>query len=79
MAKYPNRIFSGDYSKDMWNHINDAKSIKDLQDALYFVCCRLQNLEEKLGLLFEEHDKKSIDQIAENIANAIEQIIKRYN
>ena len=40
-------IFSGDYSKDMWNAINNADTVEELKDALYFVCCRLQELERK--------------------------------
>lgn len=43
------RIFSGDYSVDMWDAINEAKSKSDLRDALYLVCCRLQELEAKLA------------------------------
>lgn len=39
------RIFSGDYSRDMWAAINDAKRKRDLRGALYFVCCRLQEFE----------------------------------
>jgi len=46
--KYPKEIFSGEYSKPMWDDINNAKTIKDLRLALYFVCCRLQELECKL-------------------------------
>lgn len=42
------RIFSGDYSRDMWDSINNAKSKDDLRAALYFVCCRLQELESRL-------------------------------
>ena len=38
-------IFSGEYSEDMWNIINSAKTRKDLRRALYCVCCRLQELE----------------------------------
>lgn len=45
----PERIFSGDYSKDMWAEINSAETLGDLRDALYFVCCRLQELEAKLA------------------------------
>ena len=43
------KIFSGEYSRDMWNKINNAKSIEDLSEALYLVCCRLQELESKLA------------------------------
>jgi len=48
--KYPERIFSGDYSVNMWDGINSAKTIADLRRALYFVCCRLQELEAKLAV-----------------------------
>lgn len=42
------KIFSGDYSRDMWDAINNAESVEELRHALYFVCCRLQELEKKL-------------------------------
>jgi hypothetical protein len=38
-------IFSGDESREMWAEINNAKTIADLRDALYGVCCKLQELE----------------------------------
>ena len=41
-------IFSGDYSRDMWKEINAAKTRGDLRRALYFVCCRLQELESQV-------------------------------
>ena len=41
------RIFSGDTSVKMWEEINGAKTIRDLRMALYVVCCRIQELEEK--------------------------------
>lgn len=44
----PYRIFSGDKSSDMWDHINKAKNISELRMALYVVCCRLQEFELKL-------------------------------
>lgn len=47
--KPPEHIFSGDYSVPMWKEINDAKTIVELRRALYFVCCRLQELESKLA------------------------------
>lgn len=46
---FPNRIFSGNYSGDMWDEINSARTVSDLRDALYLVCCRLQELEFKLS------------------------------
>ena len=42
-------IFSGEYSRKMWNEINRAKTVDDLRDALYTVCCRLQELETALA------------------------------
>ena len=44
--KHP--IFSGEFSRDMWEVINSAKTESDLKLALYFVCCRLQELESCL-------------------------------
>jgi len=43
------KIFSGDYSRNMWNAINSAKTITQLRWALYLVCCRLQELENILS------------------------------
>ena len=40
-------IFSGEYSRDMWKAINTAKTIKDCRDAMYFICCRLQEFESR--------------------------------
>jgi hypothetical protein len=56
-----NRIFSGEYSKKMWKSINKAKTKKELRWSLYFVCCRLQELE---GLLCQdkEFEKKIVEQ-----------------
>jgi hypothetical protein len=48
MKNEPERIMSGDYSKDMWDAINGAKTVAELRQALYFVCCRLQELESRL-------------------------------
>ena len=36
---------SGEYSIDMWKKIENAKTVKDLRDALYLVCCKIQELE----------------------------------
>jgi hypothetical protein len=33
---------------DMWDEINNADTIEDLRQALYFVCCRIQELEAKI-------------------------------
>ena len=43
------KVFSGEYSRDMWDKINNAANIEELKDALYLVCCRLQELEAKLN------------------------------
>jgi len=45
----PQCIFSGDYSRKMWDEINNAKTWRDLQDALYTVCCRLQEFETRMS------------------------------
>jgi len=42
------KIFSGDYSRDMWDKINNSESVEDLKFALYLVCCRIQELESKI-------------------------------
>jgi hypothetical protein len=42
-------IFSGEYSRKMWDQINNSETVEDLQDALYLVCCRLQEFETKLA------------------------------
>ena len=47
--RMPENIFSGDYSRDMWDEINKAKSVAQLRSALYLVCCRLQELESLLA------------------------------
>lgn len=43
------RIFSGSYSSGMWDNINSAKTVADLRLALYTVCCRIQELEERVS------------------------------
>jgi len=42
------RIFSGEYSKDMWYEINNAITLDKLRIALHGVCCLLQRLEAKI-------------------------------
>lgn len=44
-------IFSGEYSRDMWDKINKIDELStpvDIGDALYLICCRLQELETHL-------------------------------
>ena len=45
----PERIMSGPYSEEMWDEINSARTVEDLRYALYFVCCRLQQLESRFS------------------------------
>lgn len=49
-AKKKNRtpIFRGEYSRDMWDEINNAKTIRDCRYAMYTIGCRLQELEHEL-------------------------------
>jgi hypothetical protein len=56
-----NRIFSGEYSRKMWNAINNARTKRELRGAFYFVCCRLQELESLL-CQDEEFERKIIKQ-----------------
>lgn len=51
------KIFSGHDSRDMWDEINNAETVDDLKDALYFVCCKIQNLESKLAPIFKFYNK----------------------
>jgi hypothetical protein len=39
----------------MWDEINKAKTIKQLRDALYGVCCKLQELESRVNALESGH------------------------
>ncbi|HJW82408.1 MAG TPA: hypothetical protein VJ396_09210 [Acidiferrobacterales bacterium] len=41
-------IFSGKRSGPVWDAINKAKTVSDLREALYFVGCKLQELETKV-------------------------------
>ena len=41
-------LFSGDGSRDMWKTIADAKTKKQLRNALYYVCCKVQVLEYRM-------------------------------
>lgn len=45
------RIFSGEYSRDMWGKINAIDELsngRQVGDALYLICCRLQELEYRI-------------------------------
>jgi len=43
----PPCIFSGDHSVDMWAAIKDVQ-YEQVHDALYLICCRLQEFESKV-------------------------------
>lgn len=53
-ATFNIKLFSGVRSEKIWADINNAESVEDLQEALYFICCKLQTLEYKLAPLFEK-------------------------
>ena len=40
-------IFSGPYSEMMWDKINNSRTVPELRDALYRVCCKLQEFEAR--------------------------------
>jgi len=42
------KIFSGEDSRNMWAEISSAKTVGDLRDTLYEICCKLQELEALL-------------------------------
>lgn len=48
------RIFSGDYSRDMWAKVN-AITDPEALEAVYFVCCRLQEFEARFERLAKQH------------------------
>ena len=45
-------IFSGDESEEMWDEIHDIQYM-EAHDALYSVCCKLQELEGRVRKLSE--------------------------
>jgi hypothetical protein len=52
----PPFIMSGKYSEEMWKRINMAETVADLREALYMVCCRLQELEGRAARPWAERD-----------------------
>lgn len=56
------KIFSGNYSRDMWEEINNIPSNAspdEIRLVIYFVCCRIQELEDKFDrALKNAHDKE---------------------
>lgn len=63
LDKEPDRIFSGEYSREMWETINSARTKKDLRRALYFVCCRVQELEARLSKCEPDLSKVAAHQV----------------
>ena len=51
------KIFHGDDSVEMWNEINNAKTIAQLKSALYSVGCKCQELESVVESLEKAVDK----------------------
>ena len=47
-------IFRGDNSRDMWNEINNAKTIEDLKLTLYTIGVKLQEFEHRVEKWMEE-------------------------
>jgi len=58
--KNDSKIFSGDYSVSMWNEINQAKTIAQLRDALYTICCRIQELEAKVDKYKKSNNPETV-------------------
>ena len=56
------RIFSGDYSRNMWDQINNAKTFSDVRMTIYTICCRLQELETLLNKGHYNHKVKGESQ-----------------
>lgn len=50
-------IFSGPRSGKMWDEINNAQNVGQLREALYTICCHLQELEGRLRHLSSESSK----------------------
>ncbi len=47
----PEKIFSGDSSRELWAEINSIDAMSsgdDIHRALYSICCALQKLEAKI-------------------------------
>ena len=43
-------IFGGEHSRKMWEEINNAETIEDVKDAMYTICCRLQEFEAMVSI-----------------------------
>jgi len=46
-------IFSGDSSSDLWDDINNLDNLsapEDIRNVIYFLCCKIQELETKFDL-----------------------------
>jgi len=62
----------------MWEAINSAKTTADLRSALYFVCCRLQELETNMTAMKQikvtKKQKAELKRIADFFLEATEPI-----
>lgn len=57
------KIFSGEDSEKMWDKINSAKTVRALREALYTVCCRLQEFESIVeSLKMKQLDSVKVDE-----------------
>ncbi len=70
------RIMSGEYSSDMWDAINSAKTMEDLRDTLYLICCRLQELEGRF-VKYSETELSETKQDLENVYGVLDRSEKR--
>ncbi len=53
-------IFSGEYSRDMWDSISSLDGIstgEEVAEVLYLICCRLQELEARIHPPVEDKEK----------------------
>jgi hypothetical protein len=67
------RVFSGEQSRELWKEIKEAQSIEDLKDALYNLCCKLQEFESKTThimahLEIEAEKKKQVSTTSSSIS-----------
>ena len=61
IADAPDRVFSGDTSREMWRAINKAETVTALREALYGVCCKLQEFESKVNPLIKTTEQREND------------------
>lgn len=59
-------VFSGNSSRKMWDAINNSRTKHDLREALYLVCCRVQDFEN-----LNEHDHQRMQVEVDDLSNEI--------